>query len=130
MFKSEQELVDTFINHYQQKFGKTKFEFEVETPHKTKTDIVLIKDNQRISIEAKLNDIIGVWVQALRNLKWYDYSFVILPSNKEDYFCKKHLSHFKKNNIGVIFVNKSNFYVKVQPAGMKNVFINNGGINE
>ena len=56
LFKTEQELVDCFIYCYQSKNSDSSYKTEQNTIY-GRTDIVLYKDNKKIAIEAKLNDI-------------------------------------------------------------------------
>lgn len=105
IFNSEKELVDKFCYFFKQ----YKIEKEVETEYKTKTDLVLTINNIKIAFEAKLNNVIDVWIQALRNKKWYDYSYVILPENKLNVIMKN-IDEFKKNQIGIILLNKTKYF--------------------
>lgn len=104
MFKKEIDLVNDFVKIFKNKYGKTYVRKEVFTPFLTKTDLVIKKSNESFSFEAKLNNISDVWIQALKNKKLYQYSYVVLPSYKRKIIMDKHIDYFLKYGIGVILV--------------------------
>lgn len=106
MYKKEIDLVKDFIKIFKHKYGDVYIKKEVKTKLGTKTDIVITKQNTRFSFEAKLNNIISVWFQALTNKNMYDYSYVVLPYNKKNAILKNHIKWFKDNELGVILVKK------------------------
>lgn len=109
LFATEEDLVNKFCDFFQ----KYKLEKEVKVykqkTDRTFTDVVLTTNDIRIAFEAKLNNIWDVWVQAVKNKKLYDYSYVVLPLNKKSILLKKHLKHFQKYQIGIVLVNNENY---------------------
>lgn len=108
MFKTEKEMVYSLISSLKSKYDNSYITEEVKTSYWTITDVVLSYKSLKFSFEAKLNSIIDVWVQALRNKKLYDYSYVVLPYNKKNIIMKKHINNFKKYNLGLILINNKN----------------------
>lgn len=108
MYKRESDLITNFVLSLQSKYKITNIQKEVKTSYWTITDVVVNYKSLIFAFEAKLNNIIDAWVQALRNKKLYDFSYIVLPSNKKNLMIKKHLSKFKQYNIGVVLIDDKN----------------------
>lgn len=102
-------MVDQFCDFFQNYNLEKEVKVYKQKTDRTFTDVVLTIKDIKISFEAKLNDIISVWIQALKNKRFYNYSYVILPSNKKQLILNKHIDHFKKHNIGIVLVSPNNY---------------------
>lgn len=108
MYKRESDLIASFISSLQSRYNLTNIQQEVKTSYWTITDIVVKYKSLFFAFEAKLNNIVDVWIQALRNKKIYDFSYVVLPSCKRKLMIKKHLNKFKEYKIGVVLIDEKN----------------------
>ena len=109
LFTTEEEMVNQFCDFFKNYKLEKEVKIYKQKNDRTFTDIVLTIKNIRISFEAKLNDIITAWMQALKNKKLYDYSYIVLPEHKKNIILKKHIDYFKKHRIGIVLINNKKY---------------------
>lgn len=64
--------------------------------------------------EAKLNNFQKAYYQAIKNLKYVDYSYMVFPLNTAIKIEKKYFKDIKKNNIGLIGVSENEFEILIK----------------
>lgn len=113
MFRFEKDLVQTFIEHFEEK--KIDLQIQVYTSEfnytNGKTDIIAqTESHDIIAFEAKLKNWKKAINQAYRNTSFADFSYVVLPASME-YIINKAEQEFIKRNIGLILVDEEKAWV-------------------
>lgn len=102
MYKTEQELIDTFLNMLSQGGPWEALKFGTEFNYlRGKTDIIAVSlCNEVIAIEAKLIKWRSALQQAYRNRCFADKSYVLLPLEVAKTACQ-HEHEFEKRGVGI-----------------------------
>ncbi len=79
----ETELAEKVINYL--KNAQNDFYFEVATPGGTCTDAVIKRGDDLIALEFKTSLSISLIEQAVKNKRYYSYSYAIVPKKRETF---------------------------------------------
>lgn len=129
MFLYEKDLKHAFWENYKARKSILKYQFE-SSAREGGIDLLTIEEVQGeyqiCSFEFKLSNIKKAFAQAEANLPYVSKSFIVIPSEKEEFIQNKFLMYLKsKRFIGVIGVEQTGHWKIIhQPYAQRKVLLN------